>query len=198
MELNLSRSSLIRMMKELGLKPYRPQLLHALNEDDPDRRCEFADTFLNLIAADSSFLNRIVWMDEAIFKLNGHVNRHNCVYYAVENPHVIITEEMNASGVIVWTGIWVGGIIGPFFFHDNITADSCLEMLQEDSVLGIASEMHLDETFFMHDGAPAHYARSVREFLDEAFPNRSIGRRGWVDWAARSPDLTPTDFFYGV
>jgi transposase len=74
LELNLSRSSLQRMMKELGLKPYRPQLLHALKEDDPDRRCEFADTLLNLIAADSSLPSRIVWIDEAIFKLNGHVN----------------------------------------------------------------------------------------------------------------------------
>jgi hypothetical protein len=101
LELNLSRTSFRRMMKELGLKPYRLQLLHALNEDDPDRRCEFADTFLNLIAADSSFLNRIVWSDEAIFKLNGHVNRHNCVYYAVENPHIVITEEMNAPGITV-------------------------------------------------------------------------------------------------
>lgn len=35
LELNLSRSSLQRIMTELGLKPYRPQLLHALNEDDP-------------------------------------------------------------------------------------------------------------------------------------------------------------------
>jgi hypothetical protein len=57
---NLSRTSLRRMMKELCLKPYRLQLLHALNEHDSDRRCEFAETFLNLIAADSSFLNRIV------------------------------------------------------------------------------------------------------------------------------------------
>lgn len=60
LELNLSRSSLQRMMKELGLKPYRPQLLHALNEDDPDRRCEFADIFLDLLAGDSSYLDRII------------------------------------------------------------------------------------------------------------------------------------------
>ncbi|CAF2547727.1 unnamed protein product [Rotaria sp. Silwood2] len=101
LELNLPRSSLRRMMKELGLKSYRPQLLHALNEDDPDRRCEFADIFLNLLADDSSLLNRIVWTDEAIFKLNDHVNRHNCVYYVVENPHVIITQEMNTPGITV-------------------------------------------------------------------------------------------------
>lgn len=195
MELNLSKSSLQRMMKELGLKPYRPQLLHALNEDDPDRRCEFADVFLNLLSEDSSLLNRIIWTDEAIFKLSGHVNRHNCVYYAVENPHVIITEEMNSPGIAVWAGIWVGGIIGPFFFDGNVTGGSYLEMLQEDIVPAIENEMNIEETIYMHDGAPAHYAQSVRHFLDKTFPDRWIGRRGWIDWPPRSPDLTPMDFF---
>ena len=88
-------------MKELGLKAYRPRLLHALNEDDPDRRCEFADIFQELFADDSSFSNRIVWTDEATFKWNGHVHRHNCVYYAFENPHIIITQEVNAPGLTV-------------------------------------------------------------------------------------------------
>jgi hypothetical protein len=46
LELNLARTSLRRMMKELGLKPYRPSLLRDLSDDDPDRRCEFADIFL--------------------------------------------------------------------------------------------------------------------------------------------------------
>ena len=64
LKLNLSRSSLQRMMKELGLKLYRSQLFHALNEDDPDRRCVFADF---------SLPSRIVLADKAIFKLNDHV-----------------------------------------------------------------------------------------------------------------------------
>lgn len=195
LELNLARTSLRRMMKELGLKPYRPHLLHALNEDDPDRRCEFADIFLNLVAGDSSLPDRIVWTDEAIFKLNGHVNRHNCVYYAVENPHIVITEEMNAPGVTVWAGIWSGGIIGPFFFRDTVTADSYLEKLNKEIVPAIEFQTNSNRMFYMHDGAPAHYAQVVRAFLDRKFPNRWIGRRGPIDWPARSPDLTPTDFF---
>lgn len=158
-ELNLSRSSLQRMMNELGLKPYRPQLLHALNEDDPDRRCEFASIFLNALAKDSSLLDRIVWTDEAIFKPNGHVNRHNCVYYATENPHAIMTQEMNSPGITVWAGIWVRGIIGPFFFDgDNVNASSYLEMLQKEIVPNIEKEMNSEEVVYMHDGAPAHYA----------------------------------------
>lgn len=100
-DLDLSRTSLRQIMKELGLKACRPRLLHDLNEDDTDRGCEFAEIFLKLIADDSLFVDRIVWTDEANFKLNGHVNRHNCLYYAVENPHVFITEEMNAPGVTV-------------------------------------------------------------------------------------------------
>ncbi|UYV74068.1 hypothetical protein LAZ67_11002026 [Cordylochernes scorpioides] len=34
-----------------------------------------------------------MWTDEAIFKLNGHINRHNCVYWSSENSQVEIEKE---------------------------------------------------------------------------------------------------------
>ena len=46
-----------------------------------------------------------------------------------------------------------------------------------------------------YDGAPAHFALDVREYLNNVFPNRWIGRGGPVQWPPRSPDLTPMDFF---
>jgi hypothetical protein len=49
--------------------------------------------------------------------------------------------------------------------------------------------------YFQHDGAGPHYAIVVRDWLDEKFPGRWIDRRGPFDWPARSPDLTPCDFF---
>ena len=45
------------------------------------------------------------------------------------------------------------------------------------------------------DVAPPHYATVVREWLDETFPGRWIGRCGPIEWPPRSPDLTPPDFF---
>ncbi|XP_076237366.1 uncharacterized protein LOC143181061 [Calliopsis andreniformis] len=45
------------------------------------------------------------------------------------------------------------------------------------------------------DGAPAHFGRSVREFLNNTYEDRWIGRLGPVAWPPRSPDLTPLDFF---
>jgi hypothetical protein len=35
------------------------------------------------------------------------VNRHNCVYYSTENPHVTIEEQLNQSGVTVWEAFHV-------------------------------------------------------------------------------------------
>jgi hypothetical protein len=53
----------------------------------------------------------------------------------------------------------------------------------------------LREGFFQQDGAPAHFARPVKAFLNDNFPGRWIGRGGPVDWPAYSPDLTPCDFW---
>ena len=48
---------------------------------------------------------------------------------------------------------------------------------------------------FQQDGARAHFSTDVRQYLDNHFPNRWIGRGAPIRWAPRSPDLTPLDFF---
>src|ERR1700712_6084313 len=49
--------------------------------------------------------------------------------------------------------------------------------------------------WFQQDGAPAHNSRVAREYLDTHFAPRLITTSGPVRWPARSPDLTPLDFF---
>jgi hypothetical protein len=49
--------------------------------------------------------------------------------------------------------------------------------------------------FFQQDGAPPHYARTVRTYLDQTFPGRWIGRGGPLQWPPQSPGLTPCDFW---
>ncbi|ERL90160.1 hypothetical protein D910_07514 [Dendroctonus ponderosae] len=45
------------------------------------------------------------------------------------------------------------------------------------------------------DGAPAHFGQPVRNWLNQHFPSRWIGRGGPVNWPARSPDLYPLDYY---
>ena len=49
--------------------------------------------------------------------------------------------------------------------------------------------------WYQHDGAPPHSARCTRHILNRKYPNKWIGRGGPRSWPARSPDLTPLDFF---
>jgi hypothetical protein len=71
----------------------------------------------------NNLLDRILWTDEAKFHVNGRINRHNCVYYASENPHMTMQKNFNTPGINVWIGIWSGRIIGPYFIQENITGD---------------------------------------------------------------------------
>ncbi|GFG40192.1 hypothetical protein Cfor_09780 [Coptotermes formosanus] len=43
--------------------------------------------------------------------------------------------------------------------------------------------------WFMHDGAPTHFLRIVRQHLTQSTGGQRIGRRGPVNWPAQSPDL---------
>lgn len=57
-----------------------------------------------------------------------------------------------------------------------------------------AARQHIawTDVYFQQDGAAAHFARLVRDYLDMIFPNRWIGRMGPIAWPPRSPDLTRT------
>ena len=85
----VSHMTVQRALKDMGLHVYRPVLLHALHEDDHDRRLEFCELFQRMHVDDPNFILKIIWSDEAVFKLNGTINRHNCIFYDVANPHVV-------------------------------------------------------------------------------------------------------------
>jgi len=108
---------------------YIPRLLHEINDDDPNRQMQFCEWFQQMVNEDEEFVMKIVWSDEAQFKLNGTVNCHNCVYWAPENLHVHVGKAVNLPGVIVWCGLSARGLIGPFFFEVSVTGEAYQEML---------------------------------------------------------------------
>jgi len=97
-------------MQHLGLKMYRPRLLHGLLQDDPDRRLQFCEVIVNDKRHGSGIVDKIMWSDEAHFKLSGAVNWHNSVYYSTKNPHVTIGGQLNQPGITVWAGLTCKGV----------------------------------------------------------------------------------------
>ena len=198
-EIGIKRTSLHKILTKLHMRPYIPRLIHGLLEDDPDRRSQFCQQFVRMCEDNPTFVDEIVWTDEATFKLSGHVNRHNCVYWSDTNPQFTITSQLNQPGITVWAGISSDGIVGPQFFDGTVTGERYLDKLRNVIVPALKQRPDFNKLYFQQDGAPPHYATAVQNLLDETFPDKWIGRRGPIEFPPRSPDITPMDFFvWGV
>jgi len=88
-------------------------------------------------------------------------------------------------------------IIGPFFIEGNLNSEKYEDMLHNEIVPRILeiTGQNFEHTYFQQDGASPHYGRNVRNYLDVVFNDRCIGRKGYIEWPARSPDLSPLDYF---
>ena len=196
-ELNLSRSTIHRILQGEKLHPYVLRFLHEISEEDCADRLDFCEEMLQLIDNDQEVVNHLLFTDEANFHLSGEVNRHNCRYWASDNPNFFATVPLHSPKVVVWMGVWSGGLLGPFFHEGTVNGDDYLDMLR-DWLLPQLKEIEDFQNgclIFQQDGAPPHWKRDVREWLDENFPGSWVGRGGPIHWPARSPDLTACDYW---
>jgi hypothetical protein len=139
-----------------------------MTEDDPDRRLEFSEWIQRKVGEDAQFLGMVVWTDEATFKLNGTVNRHNCVCWSSENQNVHVDKAVNLPGLSVWCGVSSRGVVGSFFFEGTVTGAAYLNMLQEDIVPAVCQLYGDEDVWYEQGGAPPHYHRD--DILKTVFP----------------------------
>ena len=92
-ETDIPRESVRRLLRnDLQAYPFKPKILQALSEEDKAMRHAFCEEMSTILENDATFLDQLVFTDEANFHLNGTVNRHNCRYWAKENLNFIISE----------------------------------------------------------------------------------------------------------
>ena len=68
---------------------------------------------------------------EALFDLNGIVNKQNDRYWAPSRPHFEKYKEVKTPSLKVWCAVFKWGIIGPYFFEETINTNSYLERLND-------------------------------------------------------------------
>lgn len=193
-----SQTTVWRIVRGRLLHPFRCQKVQALCPADFPARVAFATWFLQQDARDPDWSKHVLFTDEATFTREGVYNTHNNHVWADINPHATRTRGyQHRFNVNVWAGVIENHLLGPYIMPKHLTGENYNRFLQEtlpelfDNIpLGFRQNM-----WYMHDGAPAHFARTVRDTLNTAFPGRWIGRGGPVAWPARSPDLNPLDFF---
>lgn len=200
-QLGISPSSLHRILKfDLHMHAYKIQLTQYLKPTDHHQRRLFAQWILAKQEEDNNFAKRIIFSDEAHFHLCGFVNRQNCRIWGRDNPRVFQQNQMHPLRTTVWCGLWAGGVIGPFFFEDDIgnavtvNGERYRQMIR-NNLWPALGEVDTGNMCFQQDGATCHTSRETVTLLHEKFPQSVISLRGDQVWPARSCDLTPCDFF---
>ena len=100
-------------------------------------------------------------------------------------------------GINVWCGIFNNRIIGPNFYEGTLNGERYLNFLINilpEFLEDISLHDYLN-MWWQQDGAPPHNSAEVSFYLDNEYGEKWIGNRGPVRWPARSPDLSPLDFF---
>lgn len=195
----IPRSTNHRILKRYGYHPYHIQRIQTLEPRDYAVRRRFCRIMIRKIQQDPNFFDSVLWSDESACRRDGYLNLHNVHSWQIENPHECREDRSQVQFKInLWAGIFNGQVLGPVELPSTLNGQSYLNFLQndlpallEDTPLELRRRMWLQ-----NDGCPAHYAIQVRQYLNEAFPGRWIGRLGPILWPARSPDLNPLDFFY--
>ena len=135
--------------------------------------------------------------------MDGCVNTWDVRSYAPRNqPRAHFEYYRSKEKLAVWAGlIGSGEILGPYFFEGNVTGNTYLAMIDNFVVPNIRGRFEernngrLARGWWVQDGARAHRARAVTARLNELFGNRIVSLGQEHEWAPRSPDLTPLDFF---
>ena len=110
--------------------------------------------------------------DEATFTRDGVFNSHNTQLWCDENPHAI--QERNFQdrfSVNVWAGIVGDQLIVLYLLPRWLIAHAYLEFLTNNlaNVLGEIPLATRRDMWYLHNGAPAHYAGEGEIGLTKTF-----------------------------
>jgi hypothetical protein len=153
------------------------------------KRAEFATWALS---SPESAIEWFIFSDEAWFTLEESVNKQNDRSWLSSRPQEEIERHLHSEKVMVWCAISVNRVFGPFFFDTTVNAANYLEMLKNFFWPKLLRTQEYKKYFFQQDGAPAHAATVVQNWLKSKFDDRFIEKS---QWPPRSPDLNVCDFF---
>lgn len=192
----LKRESIRRILHtDMKFKPYKIPVVQKLNVADLDARVEACQKFIDMLAEEPDIKTRLLMTDESIFTLDNTVSPCHARHWSPTKPKVVQQKPMQPMRLHVWCGLTASHVIGPYYFDGSVTGESYREMLETFLMPELRRLRLVRTVIFQQDGAPAHTAGATIDWLQATFGDRLISRRCEIKWPARSPDLTPPDFF---
>ncbi|KAJ4426443.1 hypothetical protein ANN_27257 [Periplaneta americana] len=179
LKINVPHTTVWRLLKEYQLYPYHLQRVQALSPADYPARVRFCQWFLQQCGVNPNFPALVLLTDEAQFTRDGITNFHNQHVWAYENPPATVPSHHQVRfSLNMWAGIIGDRLVGPHVLVNRLTGQAYTNFLENTipHVLEDTPLINRQHIHFLHDGAPAHFSRTARRYLDRRFPDRWIDR----------------------
>lgn len=127
----VDHKTVLRILREEGLRPYKVQVVHELRPGDRTARLRFCRWMLRKIRRNRHFLKNIVFTDESSFSSTSILNRQNVRIWRRRNPHAMVQRvQQGRFSVNVWAGILGNDYIAPVFLSNRLSSVEYLRFLR--------------------------------------------------------------------
>lgn len=178
------------LRRDLGYRSYRAKKKPLINDSQRKKRIQFARKYQDWTLEK---WRTVLWSDESTFCVSGTTS--NRVYRRPgsdpNDPRYTQKTTKHPQSLMVWGCFTFSGLGDLVVFPKNttITKEVYLELLMDH--LELSFEKTKAE-IFQQDGAPAHTAKIVKEWLDNCEINTI------KDWPGNSPDISPIENLWAV
>jgi hypothetical protein len=134
LELGVPKTTIQNVLhKHLRLHAYKIQLRHEIKVTDCPKRVIFANFLLSEIDDNEGDLQKVMFVDEATFHINGCVSHYNCRIWGLQQPNEFFECVHDTPKVNMWCGLLHDRVVGRFFscVERTITGHIYLDLLEQ-------------------------------------------------------------------